>query len=57
MNRTSGTAYAHLRDVAAGSGLPQRLRRRLTGSEAQRDFPFLEELANSGATDYVAELI
>jgi adenylate cyclase len=33
------------------------LRRRLTGREAQCDFPFLEELANSGATDYVAELI
>ena len=49
--------YAHLRDVAAGRGLPLRLRRRLTGSQAQRDFPFLEELANSGATDYVAELI
>jgi hypothetical protein len=37
--------------------LPLRLRRRLTGNEAQRDFPFLEELANSGVTDYVAELI
>src|SRR5262249_48902413 len=48
--------YAYLRDVAAGRDLPLRLRRRLTG-EAQRDFPFLEELANSGATDYVAELI
>jgi len=49
--------YAYLRDVAAGRDMPLRLRRRLTGSEAQRDFPFLEELANSGATDYVAELI
>src|SRR5215469_6762826 len=49
--------YAYLRDVAAGRDLPLRLRRRLTGSEAQRDFPFLEELANSGATDYIAELI
>jgi hypothetical protein len=49
--------YAYLRDVAAGRDLPLRLRRRLTGSEPQRDFPFLEELANSGATDYVAELI
>jgi adenylate cyclase len=49
--------YAYLRDVAAGRDLPLRLRRRLTGSESQRDFPFLEELANSGATDYVAELI
>ena len=49
--------YAYLRDVAAGRDLPLRLRRRLTGSESQRDFPFLEELANSGATDYVAQLI
>jgi adenylate cyclase len=49
--------YAYLRDVAAERGLPLRLRRRLTGNEAQRDFPVLEELANSGATDYVAELI
>jgi adenylate cyclase len=49
--------YAYLRDVAAERGLPLRLRRRLTGGEAQRDFPVLEELANSGATDYVAELI
>jgi adenylate cyclase len=32
--------YAHLRDVAAEQGLPLRLRRRLTGSEAQRDFHF-----------------
>jgi adenylate cyclase len=49
--------YAYLRDVAAGRGLPLRLRRRLTGNEARCDFPVLEELANSGATDYVAELI
>jgi adenylate cyclase len=50
--------YAYLRDVAAERGLPLRLRRRLTGNEAQRDFPVLEELAaNSRATDYVAELI
>ena len=49
--------YAYLRDVATGRDLPLRLRRRLTGSEAQRDFPFLKELANSGATDNVAELI
>jgi adenylate cyclase len=49
--------YAYLRDVAARRGLPLRLRRRLTGNEAQCDFPVLEELANSGATDYVAELI
>jgi adenylate cyclase len=49
--------YAYLRDVAAARNQPLRLRRRLTGNEAQRDFPVLEELANSGATDYVAELI
>jgi adenylate cyclase len=49
--------YAYLRDVAAGRDLPLRLRRRLTGNEAQCDFPVLEELANSGATDYVADLI
>src|SRR5262249_56474689 len=49
--------YAYLRDVAAGRDMPLRLRRRLNGNVAQRDFPFLEELANSGATDYVAELI
>src|SRR5215469_3501589 len=48
--------FAYLRDVADERDLPLRLRRRLTGV-AQRDFPFLEELANSGATDYVAELI
>src|SRR5215475_12542035 len=36
--------FVHLRDVAAGRGLPVRLRRRLTGSKAQRDFPFLEKL-------------
>jgi adenylate cyclase len=49
--------YAQLREVAAGRDLPSRLRRRLIGSQAQRDFPFLEELANLGATDYVGELI
>jgi adenylate cyclase len=49
--------YAYLRDIATGRDLPLRLRRRLTGSEAQLDFPVLAELANSGATDYVAELI
>jgi adenylate cyclase len=49
--------YAYLRDNAMGRDLPLRLRRRLTGSEAQLDFPVLAELADSGATDYVAELI
>jgi adenylate cyclase len=49
--------YAYLRENAEGGDLPLRLRRRLTESEAQLDFPVLAELANSGATDYVAELI
>jgi adenylate cyclase len=49
--------YAYLRDVAAGRDQPMRLRCRLTGKNAQRDFPVLEELVNAGATDYVAELI
>ena len=30
--------YTYLRDTALGGGLPQRLRRRLAGSGAQRDF-------------------
>src|SRR5271166_3538115 len=33
------------------------LRRRLTGLEAQLDFPLLEELAAAGATDYFAEIV
>jgi adenylate cyclase len=33
------------------------LRRRLTGPDAQLDFPSLEELAAAGATDYFAEVI
>jgi adenylate cyclase len=33
------------------------LRRRLTGPEAQLDFPILETLAASGATDYFAEVV
>src|SRR5271157_4516580 len=33
------------------------LRRRLTGAEAQLDFPLLEELAAAGATDYFAEIV
>ena len=49
--------YAYLRDVAAGRVQPMRLRYRLTGNDAQRDFPVLEELVHAGATDYVAELI
>jgi adenylate cyclase len=33
------------------------LRRRLAGSEAQLDFPVLEELASAGATDYFAQVV
>ena len=33
------------------------LRRRLTGLEAQLDFPVLEQLAAAGATDYFAEVV
>src|SRR5215469_158616 len=49
--------YWHLRDAATGPDMPLRLRRRLVGDGAQRDFPVLEQLALAGATDYVAELI
>src|SRR5215831_13220418 len=43
---------------ASGGREPwQNLRRRLTGPEAQLDFPALQKLASSGATDYFAELI
>jgi adenylate cyclase len=48
--------YTYLRDTATG-GVPLRLRRRLAGSGAQRDFSVLEQLANAGGTDYFAELI
>ncbi len=37
-------------------GLPF-LRRRLTGSEALRDFPVLNDLAQEGGTDYIAYLV
>jgi len=33
------------------------LRRRLTGPEAQLDFPVLEELASAGAADYFAQIV
>ena len=33
------------------------LRRRLAGSEAQLDFPILEEFAAAGATDYFAQIV
>jgi adenylate cyclase len=49
--------YQHLRDAAIGPDMPLRLRRRLIGDGAQRDFPVVEQLAIAGATDYVAELI
>ncbi len=49
--------YTYLRDTAAGQGLPLRLRRRLAGSGARRDFAVLEQLAIAGGTDYFAELI
>jgi adenylate cyclase len=35
----------------------QHLRRRLTGPEAQLDFPILKELAGAGASDYFAEVV
>jgi len=35
----------------------QHLRRRLTGPEAQHDFPILKELAAAGASDYFAEVV
>jgi adenylate cyclase len=35
----------------------RHLRRRLSGTEAQLDFPLLEELAAAGATDYFAEVV
>ena len=46
-----------LLNAAGTRDLPLRLRRRLAGCGAQRDFPILEELAIAGATDYFAELI
>jgi adenylate cyclase len=49
--------YWRLRDAATGADMPLRLRRRLIGEGAQRDFPVVEQLAIAGATDYVAELI
>jgi adenylate cyclase len=49
--------YWHLRDAATGPDIPLRLRRRLIGDGAQRDFPVVQQLALAGATDYVAELI
>ena len=47
--------YTYLRDATNARDLPLRLRRRLAGSGAQRDFPVLEQLAIAGATDYFAD--
>jgi adenylate cyclase len=49
--------FSYLRDTAISQDLPLRLRRRLAGTRAHRDFPVLEHLAVAGATDYFAELI
>jgi adenylate cyclase len=53
--------FAYLIDVAGnstgGSQEPKRLRRRLTGRSARRDFAILDELAAAGATDYVAVVV
>jgi adenylate cyclase len=49
--------YLYLLNAAGSRDVPLRLRRRLAGGGAQRDFPILEELAIAGATDYFAELI
>jgi adenylate cyclase len=49
--------YLYLLNAVGTRDLPLRLRRRLAGCEAQRDFPMLEDLAIAGATDYFAELI
>jgi adenylate cyclase len=49
--------YFFLLNAAGTRDRPLRLRRRLAGRGAQRDFPILEKLAIAGATDYFAELI
>jgi adenylate cyclase len=43
--------------AAGGRGASARIRRRLTGPEAQLDYPVLREFAARGATDYYAQLI
>jgi adenylate cyclase len=46
------------RNALSEQSTPWRhLRRRLAGSEAQLDFPILQELAAAGATDYFAEIV
>jgi adenylate cyclase len=53
--------FAYLIDKAQSLGEHANpwlhLRRRLAGPEAQLDFPVLEELAASGATDYFAQIV
>jgi adenylate cyclase len=50
--------FAHMiRDAETAAGEPARLRRRLTGPDAQLDFAVLRELAAAGATDYFAQLV
>ena len=45
-------------ETSTGEAVPWlHLRRRLVGPEARLDFPILEQLAASGATDYFAELV
>jgi adenylate cyclase len=52
-----------LSEARAATALPEEgepwlhLRRRLTGPEAQLDFPDLQQLAAAGATDYFAEVV
>jgi adenylate cyclase len=41
----------------AGTDGRRRLRRRLTGPDAEFDFPILRRLAAAGATDYLAEVV
>jgi adenylate cyclase len=52
---------ARLGEVQSGSAEAAdpwlHLRRRLTGAEAQLDYPLLQELADAGATDYFAEVV
>jgi adenylate cyclase len=55
------SVFGHLRRQAGEQGEDRgpllHLRRRLVGSEAQLDFPPLEDLAAAGATDYFAVLV
>ena len=44
-------------NAVAGTDNRRRLRRRLTGPDAQLDFPILRRLAAAGATDYLAEVV